>query len=142
MRYVGTEGSNLGTVRPQRMPPIRAYHLEVRPCCGKSETELRIFCRDLFPLILSSISAPPQNQFTWTMYAYAGRTAVLQRMLVQQGDADRTIHEQHSLFLISFICRTGDFPMQGSNRLLLTLYLVVMSLILIIIVLGASGVGE
>ena len=28
--------------------------------CGKSETELRIFCRDLFPLILNSISATPQ----------------------------------------------------------------------------------
>ena len=32
--------------------------------------------------------------------------------------------------------------MYGSNRLLLTLYLIVVSLIMIIIMLSASGVGE
>ncbi len=32
--------------------------------------------------------------------------------------------------------------MQGSNRLLLTLYLIVVSLILIIIMLSESGAGE
>jgi len=35
-----------------------------------------------------------------------------------------------------------EISMYGSNRLLLTLYLVVVSLILIIIMLSASGAGE
>ncbi len=36
---------------------------------------------------------------------YCGKYEIL-----QQGEGDRAIHEQQSLFLISFICRTGDFP--------------------------------
>src|SRR2546421_4334106 len=78
-----------------------------------------IMSRDPFPLILSSISASPQSQFIWTIYANAGRdnsASTNARLITQQWRKEKRYAEsasfcskQYSVFLISFICRTGDF---------------------------------
>src|SRR2546421_2974916 len=65
-----------------------------------------IMSRDPFPLILSSISAPPQSQFIWTIYANAGRdnsASTNARLITQQWRKEKRYAESARSFAASSI---------------------------------------